>query len=95
MTHGSNANVAEVYNQLLMMLRHEILEQEIGKRMLVDHAYIVADGEVTKAARSLDRQQPRRLAALFDHLHGSRRHPAVRCHHPAGAGDAARPLGGS
>jgi hypothetical protein len=49
---GSNANVAEVYNQVLMMLGHEIFDPEIGKRVLVDHAFIVAGGEITKAARA-------------------------------------------
>ncbi len=47
----SNVNVAEIHNQILMMLGHEIFDSEIGKRVLVDHAYIVAGGEITKAAR--------------------------------------------
>ena len=51
-TKGSNANVAEIYNQVLMMLGHEIFDSEIGKRVLVDHAFIVAGGEITKAARN-------------------------------------------
>jgi len=50
MTKGGNANVAEVYNQALMMLGYEIFDPEIGKRVLVDHAYIVAGGEITKQA---------------------------------------------
>lgn len=52
MSKGSNANVAEVYQQVLMMLGHEIFDPEIGKRVLVDHAFIVAGGEITKAARN-------------------------------------------
>lgn len=52
MTKGGNANVAEVYNQALMMLGYEIFDSEIGKRVLVDHAYIVAGGEITKQARA-------------------------------------------
>lgn len=51
-TSGSNANMAEIYNQALMMLGHEIFDPEIGKRVLVDHAFIVAGGEITKAARN-------------------------------------------
>lgn len=47
-----NANVAEVLNQTTMMLGHEIFDPEIGKRVLVDHAFIVAGGEITKAARN-------------------------------------------
>jgi hypothetical protein len=49
---ASNANVAEVHNQVTMMLGHEIFDPEIGKRVLVDHAFIIAGGEITKAARN-------------------------------------------
>ena len=48
----STANIAEIYNQVSMMLGHEIFDPEIGKRVLVDHAYIVAGGEITKQARN-------------------------------------------
>ncbi len=51
-TKGSNANVAEILNQVLMMLGHEIFDPEIGKGVLVDHAFIVAGGEITKAAKA-------------------------------------------
>ncbi len=47
-----NANVAEIHNQAVMMLGHEIFDPEIGKRVLVDHAFIIAGGEITKAARN-------------------------------------------
>jgi hypothetical protein len=49
---GKNTNMAEIHNQTLMMLGHEIFDPEIGKRVLVDHAFIVAGGEITKAARN-------------------------------------------
>jgi hypothetical protein len=49
---ATNANVAEIHNQVTMMLGHEIFDPEIGKRVLVDHAFIVAGGEITKAARN-------------------------------------------
>lgn len=35
-----------------MMLGHEIFDPEIGKGMLVDHAFIIAGGEITKQARN-------------------------------------------
>lgn len=35
-----------------MMLAHEIFDPETNKRVLVDHAFIVAGGEITKAARN-------------------------------------------
>lgn len=49
---GANANIAEIHSQVAMMLGHEIFDPEIGKRVLVDHAFIVAGGEITKAARN-------------------------------------------
>lgn len=52
MTKGSNANISEVHNQVLMMLGHEIFDPEIGKKVLVDHAFIIAGGEITKSARN-------------------------------------------
>ncbi|PRZ34789.1 hypothetical protein CLV47_12321 [Antricoccus suffuscus] len=51
-TKAGNANMAEIYNQALMMLAHEIFDPEINRRVLVDHAFIVAGGEITKAARN-------------------------------------------
>ena len=49
---GSNANVAEIHNQVVMMLGHEIFDPEIAKKVLVDHAFIIAGGEITKSARN-------------------------------------------
>lgn len=51
-TKSGNANVAEIHNQALMMLAHEVFDPEHNKRVLVDHAFIVAGGEITKAARN-------------------------------------------
>ncbi|NUT48859.1 MAG: hypothetical protein HOV94_16365 [Saccharothrix sp.] len=51
-TRTGNANMAEIYNQALMMLAHEIFDPETNRRVLVDHAFIVAGGEITKAARN-------------------------------------------
>jgi hypothetical protein len=47
-----SANVAEIHNQLLMMLGHEIFDPEINRRVLVDHAFIVAGGVITKQAKN-------------------------------------------
>lgn len=49
---GSSANIAEIHNQILMMLGHEIFDPETNRRVLVDHAFIVAGGEITKQARN-------------------------------------------
>ncbi|WP_246725426.1 hypothetical protein [Beijerinckia sp. L45] len=47
-----NTNIAEILNQVTMMLGHEIFDPETNRRVLVDHAYIVAGGEITKGARN-------------------------------------------
>lgn len=51
-SRGTNANVAEIYNQVLMMLGHEIFDPETNRKVLVDHAFIVAGGEISKQARN-------------------------------------------
>jgi hypothetical protein len=51
-TKAGNANVAEIHNQVVMMLGHEIFDPELNRRVLVDHAFIVAGGEITKQARN-------------------------------------------
>lgn len=47
-----SANIAEIHNQITMMLGHEIFDPELNRRVLVDHAFIVAGGEITKQARN-------------------------------------------
>lgn len=49
---AGSANIAEIYNQVHMMLGHEIFDPELSRRVLVDHAFIVAGGEITKQARN-------------------------------------------
>ena len=51
-SRDGNANIAEIHHQVLMMLGHEIFDPETSRRVLVDHAFIVAGGEITKAARN-------------------------------------------
>ena len=48
----TNSNIAEIYNQALMMLGHEIFDPEVNRRVLVDHAFIVSGGEITKQAKN-------------------------------------------
>lgn len=47
-----NRNVAEIHQQALMMLGHEIFDPETSRTVLVDHAFIVAGDEITKQARN-------------------------------------------
>lgn len=49
---SGTANVAEIHNQALMMLGHEIFDPETNQRVLVDHAFIISGGEITKQARN-------------------------------------------
>ena len=51
-TRSGNSNVAEILNQITMMIGHEIFDPEVNRRVLVDHVFIVAGGEITKAARN-------------------------------------------
>jgi hypothetical protein len=51
-TKAGNINVAEIHTQALMMLGHVIFDPETSKRVLVDHAFIVSAGEITKQARN-------------------------------------------
>lgn len=49
---SGNLNMAEIYNQALMMLGHEIFDSELNRKVLVDHAFIIAGGEITKQAKN-------------------------------------------
>lgn len=51
-SRGNNSNIAEIFNQVLMMIGHEIFDPETNKKVLVDHAYIVAGAEITKQAKN-------------------------------------------
>jgi hypothetical protein len=51
-SRNGSANIAEIHNQLLMMLGHEVFDHETNKRVLVDHAFIIAGGEITKQAKA-------------------------------------------
>ena len=42
----------KILSQTEMMIGHEIFDPELNHRVLVDHAFIVAGGEITKAARN-------------------------------------------
>lgn len=49
---SKNTNMAEVLNQIEMMLGNPIFDPDTNKKHLVDHAIIVAGGEITKQARN-------------------------------------------
>lgn len=49
---SGSSNIGEILNQVSMMLGHEIFDQELNRRVLVDHAFIVAGGQITKQAKN-------------------------------------------
>lgn len=49
---SQNSNIAEIHAQVQMMLGHMVFDPETNKKCLVDHAIIVAGGEITKQARN-------------------------------------------
>lgn len=51
-SRSKNVNIAEIHNQALMMLGHEIFDHDTSRRVLVDHAYIISGGEITKQAKN-------------------------------------------
>jgi len=86
---GANANIAEIYHQVLMMLGHEVFDTDINKKALVDHAFIVAGGDITKAARNwlggvLDKSQ-RSQVMFMDREHILNLYTAHRFELPKGA----------
>lgn len=52
MSKKGSKNISEILNQVRMMLGHEIFDPEVNRRVLVDHAFIIAGGEITKQARN-------------------------------------------
>jgi hypothetical protein len=46
------SNISGIHNQVNMMLGHDIFDPELNRRVLVDHAFIVAGGEITKQAKN-------------------------------------------
>lgn len=51
-TKGERQNVSEVLNQVQMMLDYPIFDPDVNRQVLVDHAYIIASGNITKQART-------------------------------------------
>ncbi|NQT13391.1 MAG: hypothetical protein HQ582_11615 [Planctomycetes bacterium] len=49
---GKNENVAEILNQVTMMLGHPIWDPETNRQNLVDHVFIISAAEITKQAKN-------------------------------------------
>lgn len=59
-------NTATVLNQVRMAVDHPIFDPDTGRRVLVDHVFVISAGEITRSARSwlvdkLDQSQRRQL----------------------------------
>lgn len=48
----SDANIAAIHNQILMMLDYAIWDPETNRKHLLDHAYLISGGEITKQAKN-------------------------------------------
>ncbi len=65
-TKDGNANVTEALNQIRMSLQNAIFDPEVNRKVLIDHVYLVASGDITKPARAflgekLDLEQRRQV----------------------------------
>ena len=49
--NSKNENIAQVLNQILMMLENPVRDPETNTRQLLDHVFIVSAGEITKQAK--------------------------------------------
>lgn len=63
---SKNENVAEILNQITMMLGHPIWDPETNRENLVDHVFIISASEITKQAKNwlgqnLDRSARRHI----------------------------------
>lgn len=52
-TKPGNENITEALNQVRMALQDPVTDTEVNRHVLVDHVYLIASGEITKAARRL------------------------------------------
>ena len=63
---SANSNTATVLNQIRMALDHPIFDPDIGRKVLVDHVFVISAREITRSARNwlvekLDQSQRRHL----------------------------------
>jgi hypothetical protein len=65
-TKTGNENITEALNQIRMALQNPVLDTEVNRKVLIDHVYLIASGDIAKAARNflvekLDAEQRRQL----------------------------------
>jgi len=63
---GGSSNVANILTQVRMAIDNPIFDQDIGRKVLLDHVFIISSGQITRAARNwlvekLDADQRRHI----------------------------------
>ena len=63
---GGDSNTATVLDQVRMAIGHPIFDPDTGRKVLVDHVFVISAGEITRAARNwlvgqLDMSQRRQI----------------------------------
>lgn len=63
---AGDTNTATVLDQVRMALDHPVFDPELGRKVLVDHVFVISAGEITRSARSwlvekLDQTQRRQI----------------------------------
>ena len=49
---GGSSNVANVLTQVKMAIDHPIFDPDANRKVLLDHVFVIAGGEITRAART-------------------------------------------
>jgi len=68
--NSGDTNTATVLSQVRMAIDHPVFDPDTGRKVLVDHVFVISAGEITRAARNwlvekLDQSQ-RRLIIFMD-----------------------------
>ena len=63
---SGGTNMATVLNQVRMAIDHPVFDPDTGRKVLIDHVYVISAAEITRAARSwlvetLDTSQRRQI----------------------------------
>lgn len=64
---ASADNVATVLTQIRMAIENPIFDPDISRKVLVDHVFVIASGDITRAARSW----------IGEHLDGAQRRQII------------------
>ena len=51
-TKTGNENITEALNQIRMALKNPVMDPEVNRKVLIDHVFLIASGDITKPARN-------------------------------------------